>query len=152
DKATALRFVIHIVPDLHMPLHAGKPGDRGANDFKVKWFDAPQNLHWVWDVGMIEKQALSFSEYAERLEGRMQPEQVVEWWEPRPAIWLDESIALRNRIYPTASAEFGNGTMEAPFKLQYLYTYDWNAAMEQRLQQAGIRMAAYLDWVFAEAR
>lgn len=151
DKARALRFVVHIVGDLHQPLHVGKPGDRGGNDVKVKWFDDPvvQNLHWVWDEGMIRKQELSFTEYAARLEARMTAAQVVEWWDVEPDTWMGESAALRDRIYPTPSERDGAGTPEAPFVMRYWYPYEWTPAMELRLQQAGIRIAAYLDWVFA---
>ena len=151
DKARALRFVVHIVGDLHQPLHVGKPGDRGGNDVKVKWFDDPvvQNLHWVWDEGMIRRQELSFSEYAARLEARMTAEQVVAWWNVEPDAWMAESAALRDRIYPTPSERDGAGTPEAPFVMRYWYPYEWTPEMELRLQQSGIRIAAYLDWVFA---
>lgn len=150
DKATALRFVIHIVPDLHMPLHAGKPGDRGGNDFKVLWFDDAENLHWVWDEGIINHQLLSFSEYADRLAARTAPAEVLAWWDPRPATWIDESTALRDRIYPATGGELGLGTVEAPVKLSWSYEWQWRPSLEQRLQQGGVRLAAYLDWVFAE--
>ena len=151
DKARALRFVVHIVGDLHQPLHVGKPGDRGGNDVKVKWFDDPvvQNLHWVWDEGMIRRQELSFSEYAARLEARMTAEQVVAWWNVEPDAWMAESAALRDRIYPTPSERDGAGTPEAPFVMRYWYPYEWTPEMELRLQQSGIRIAAYLNWVFA---
>ena len=151
DKARALRFVVHIVGDLHQPLHVGKPGDRGGNDVKVRWFDDPvvQNLHWVWDEGMIRRQELSFSEYAARLEARMTAEQVVAWWNVEPDAWMAESAALRDRIYPTPSERDGAGTSEAPFVMRYWYPYEWTPEMELRLQQSGIRIAAYLDWVFA---
>ena len=151
DKARALRFVVHIVGDLHQPLHVGKPGDRGGNDVKVKWFDDPvvQNLHWVWDEGMIRRQELSFSEYAARLEARMTAEQVVAWWNVEPDTWMAESAALRDRIYPAPSERDGAGTPEAPFVMRYWYPYEWTPEMELRLQQSGIRTAAYLDWVFA---
>lgn len=151
EKARALRFVIHLVTDLHMPLHVGKPGDRGGNDVKVQWFDEPlpQNLHWVWDEGLILRQQLSYSEYAARLEARMTPAEVISWWDPRPATWLAESAALRDRIYPEPSPEAGLGTEDSPFILRYQYVYDWTPETELRLQQAGIRGAAYLDWVFA---
>jgi len=151
DKALALRFVVHIVGDLHMPLHVGKPGDRGGNDVRILWFDEPQNLHWLWDEGLILHQQLSFSEYAERLRARMTPAQVISWWDARPQTWLAESAALRDRIYPAPSEKAELGTEEAPFNLRYQYAYDWTPDMELRLQQAGIRIAAYLDWVFAAA-
>lgn len=150
DKATALRFVIHIVPDLHMPLHAGKPGDRGANDVKVKWFEAAQNLHWVWDEGIINLQELSFSEYADRLAARTTPAQVLAWWDPRPATWIDESTALRDRIYPPTSAELGLGTVDSPVRLSWSYEWQWRPSLEERLQQGGVRLAAYLEWVFEQ--
>ena len=150
DKATALRFVIHLVPDLHMPLHAGKPGDRGANDVKVLWFDQPENLHWVWDEGIIDHQQLSFTEYADRLAGRTTPEQVLEWWDRRPATWIDESTALRDRIYPAAGPDLGLGTTESPVVLSWSYEWQWRPSVELRLQQGGVRLAAYLDWVFDE--
>lgn len=149
DKALALRFIVHIVGDLHMPIHAGKTGDRGGNDVKVLWFDVPQNLHWVWDEGMIVRQQLSYGEYAARLEARTTPAQVIQWWDPRPATWIDESIVLRDKIYPATGPELGLGTIESPVKLSYAYEWQWRPTMEQRLQQAGVRLAAYLDWVFA---
>ena len=66
------------------------------------------------------------------------------------AIIFDKSeMTFRNKLYPAVTAQYGNGTAEAPFKLEYRYAYDWNDTLEQRLTQAGLRIAAYLDWVFA---
>ncbi len=156
DKALALRFITHIVADLHMPLHVGRPGDRGGNDVRVTWFDEPQTLHWVWDEGIVLRQQLSFSEYAARLADRTTPAEVIAWWDPRPVTWTDESAALRDRIYPAtgpeAGPEAGLGTLESPVVLSWQYNYDWTPAMELRLQQAAIRLAAYLDRVFAADR
>ena len=149
-KARALRFVVHLVPDLHMPLHAGKPGDRGGNDVKVTWFGEAQNLHWVWDEGIINHQFLSYTEYADRLDMRTMPAEVLQWWDPRPATWIDESTALRDRIYPATGGEQGLGTAESPVVLSWDYEWQWRPSLEQRLQQSGLRLAAYLDWVFAE--
>lgn len=149
EKALALRFVVHLVSDLHMPLHAGNGTDRGGNDFIVDWFDVPTNLHWVWDEGMILRQQLSYSEYAERLEARITPNWVIGWWDPNPDTWIAESAELRDRIYPPTGGELGMGTMESPAVLRYRYHWDWMPTVEDRLAQSGIRLAAYLDWVFA---
>ncbi|GGD53870.1 S1/P1 Nuclease [Erythrobacter arachoides] len=151
ERQLALRFVVHIVSDLHMPLHAGRPGDRGGNDVRVDWFGQQTNLHWVWDEGMIQRQQLSFSEYAERLEGRMTPGKVIAWWDADPATWIGESVALRERIYPATGPEAGLGTLEAPVRLGYDYNWQWSPDVEHRLMQSGIRLAAYLDKVFAES-
>lgn len=149
EKALALRFVVHLVSDLHQPLHAGNGTDRGGNDFIVDWFDTPTNLHWVWDEGMILRQQLSFTEYAERLERRIGPEEVIAWWDADPATWVSESATLRDTIYPATGGEAGEGTQESPSILRYSYHWRWMPTTEERLAQSGIRLAAYLDWVFA---
>ena len=152
ERALALRFIVHIVADLHQPLHVGNGTDRGGNDFKVRWFDMaqPTNLHWIWDEGMILRQQLGFTEYATRLARRTTPQQVVAWWDADPVVWMDESAALRDRIYPATGGEMGEGTVESPLMLSWQYNYDWTGTMEQRMQQAGIRLAAYLDKVLAD--
>ena len=55
ERALAVRFIIHIVGDLHQPLHVGNGIDRGGNDTKVTWFGEQSNLHSVWDSGMIDR-------------------------------------------------------------------------------------------------
>jgi hypothetical protein len=54
DKQLALRFVVHLVGDLHQPLHVGKCCDKGGNDVKVTWFGKPTNLHAVWDSALVD--------------------------------------------------------------------------------------------------
>src|SRR5919205_654331 len=62
-KLMYLRLVIHIVGDLHQPLHVSPKGDTGGNDIKVQWFGQTSNLHRVWDEQLIESQELSYTEY-----------------------------------------------------------------------------------------
>ncbi len=56
QRARALRYLLHLVGDIHQPLHgatrctaAHPEGDRGGNDFKVK---GEVNLHSYWDGGV----------------------------------------------------------------------------------------------------
>ena len=151
DRRLALRFIVHIVSDLHLPLHVGDGTDRGGNDVRVTWFGEPQTLHWVWDEGMVVRKQLSATEFAERLSRRTTPDEIVTWWDPRPATWMQESADLRDMIYPETGGEHGEGTPESPVELSWQYDYDWTPAMELRLKQSGYRLAAYLDRVFAEA-
>ena len=138
DKRLALRFSIHIVGDLHQPLHAGRPGDRGGNDVKVSWFGDPTNLHSVWDSGMIDSRQLSHSELASWLVSAITPEQVVAWSSPDPEVWIAESVALRETVYPAGPAP----------KLSYAYAYQHGAELDGRLSRAGVRIAAYLNRLF----
>lgn len=65
-RADALRFVIHFVGDLHMPLHCVSNNDEGGNCVPIDFFgNAPMernpqfesyspNLHAIWDYGIIQ--------------------------------------------------------------------------------------------------
>ena len=136
DKRLALRFIVHIIGDLHQPLHAGGGNDRGGNDVKVTWFGRSTNLHSVWDSAIIEQRSLSYSELAGWLSRSITPEQVIAWNDRSPSVWLRESIALRKTIYPTNP------------DLSWDYAYQHRAELDDRLKHAGIRIAAYLNWVF----
>jgi hypothetical protein len=138
DKRLALRFTVHIIGDLHQPLHAGRPGDRGGNNVKVSWFGAESNLHSVWDSGMIESRGLSHSELAGWLSGAIAPEQIIAWSNPDPEAWVAESVALRETIYPAGVNP----------KLSYGYAYQNASALDGRLSRAGVRIAAYLNRIF----
>ena len=60
-----LKMLIHLVGDLHQPMHVGRAEDRGGNDIKVDWFGKHSNLHRVWDSQMIESYKMSFTELSE---------------------------------------------------------------------------------------
>jgi hypothetical protein len=55
ERRFALRFQVHLVQDLHMPLHVGENHDKGGNALQVRWFDRGSNLHRVWDSGIIDE-------------------------------------------------------------------------------------------------
>jgi hypothetical protein len=136
DKRLALRFIVHIIGDLHQPLHVGGGNDRGGNDFKVTWFGKESNLHSVWDSGLIEQRSLSYSEYTRWLSRKITPEDVVAWNVRDPLVWAAESIALRKTIYP------------ANPQISWDYAYQHRGEIDDRLERAGVRIAAYLNWIF----
>ena len=136
DRQLALRFIVHLVGDLHQPLHAGKPGDRGGNDVKVTWFGRSTNLHAVWDSALVDDQQLSFTELAERLQRHTDSADVIAWWVANPVVWIAESAQIRDRVYPDGS------------ELGYDYVYRHTPTANRRIQQAGVRLAAYLNALF----
>ena len=137
DKQLALRFIIHIVGDLHQPLHAGNGQDKGGNEVHVTFAGRPTNLHAVWDSGLIDDEQLSYSELANWLGARITSADVRAWSTPDPQVWIAESAALRDRIYPQDSS------------LSYRYVFDNKARMEERLERGGVRLAAYLNQLFS---
>lgn len=140
QKQLALRFIIHIIGDLHQPLHAGNGTDRGGNDVKVRFFWEDSNLHRVWDSQMLDRRQLSFSEWTDQLNRKITPEQIKAWHTTDPEVWIAESIAIRDTVYP-----------EDANNMSWQYLYDHLPTAKQRLQQGGIRMALYLNEVFEHA-
>lgn len=136
DKALALRFTVHIIGDLHQPLHAGNGLDRGGNTFTVTFFDKMTNLHGVWDSDLIDHEQLSFTEMTDWLGRTISPENVQEWSDTDPAIWINESALIRDTIYPEDR------------DLRWDYVYAHRDTYRQRLKMAGVRIAAYLNETF----
>jgi len=145
DKQLALRFVVHLVGDLHQPLHVGKCCDKGGNDVKVKWFGRDLNLHSVWDSALVDEEQLSFTELAARLQRHTSSEDVLAWWDINPRDWVSESAQLRETVYPEPNTQ----NPKAPPELSYAYVYKFTPLMEQRLKQAGVRLAAYLNDIYS---
>ncbi len=52
-RASALKYVVHFIGDLHQPLHAGERGDKGGNNVKVTFQGRLTNLHALWDSGLL---------------------------------------------------------------------------------------------------
>ncbi len=138
DKQLALRFTVHLVGDLHQPLHVGNGTDRGGNDVKVTFMGEHTNLHSVWDSKLIEHRQLSYSELAAFLARRITPELREAWATADPNVWMAESAAIRDTIYPA----------EGQTSLSWDYAYRSAPIVDQRLEQAGVRLAAYLNELF----
>jgi len=138
DKHLALSFIVHIIGDLHQPLHAGNGTDRGGNDVKLKFFWQDSNLHRVWDSGLLDKEQLSFSEWAKWLSQKITKEQQKQWQQTQPQVWIAESTKIRDSIYPKED------------ELSWDYKYQHLPIAKKRLQQAGVRIASYLNQVFAQ--
>lgn len=73
QRSDALRMVIHLIGDMHQPLHVSDNDDRGGNDVNVILAGArkpiERNLHEVWDVELVKQELRGVSEerYAEQL-------------------------------------------------------------------------------------
>lgn len=137
EKQESLKYLVHLVGDLHQPLHVGRGDDTGGNAIKVDWFGKPSNLHRVWDSDMIEFQDLSFTELACFL-GKPEKKQIREWQSTSFRDWAYESMTYRNQVY----------NLPADKKLSYKYSYQNFGTVEHRLLQAGIRLAGILNQIY----
>lgn len=136
DKKIALKFLVHLVGDIHQPLHVGRRADQGGNKISVTWMGKPTNLHTVWDSEMIESQQLSFSEFVTFLDPPTS-QQVKQWQAASDLDWVKESFGHRAAVYA-----IGDG------KLSFAYGYTNLPLVKTRLLQAGVRLAGLLNSIF----
>lgn len=136
EQAERLRILIHLVGDIHQPLHVGDRDDRGGNAVVVTWFGVQSNLHRVWDSDMIDDSRLSYTELAESM-ARPSPAEVRSWQKSPVLKWAMESQSYATQVY-----NIGNG------RLAYEYVYVNFPLVRQRLLQAGIRLAGILNDIY----
>lgn len=132
-----LKYLVHLVADIHQPLHVGNGEDRGGNDVKVEFMWEKSNLHRVWDSGLIDYQQLSFSEYT-RWINHTSIEEVKKWQSEGIMIWLEEGISYREGIYDIPENN----------KLLWEYNYAHIATLNERLLKAGVRLAGILNDIY----
>ena len=133
----SLKFLVHLVGDLHQPLHVGGKDDSGGNAVKLQWFGQPTNLHRVWDSDMIEGKDLSFTELAGFL-GEPSNTQVKTWQAGSVRDWAHGMMVFRPQVY----------NIPQDGKLGYRYSYDNFNTVQQLLLESGTRLAGLLNEIY----
>ena len=135
-KLLYLRMLIHIVGDIHQPLHIGRLEDRGGNNIKVLWFRDSANLHQVWDDKLIGLQQLSYTEYATAINHTTKM-QLTELQNEPLGSWLFQSYQLAQKIY---------GDIKTPNQtLDYKYNYNYLGILNEQLLKGGVHLAGLLN-------
>lgn len=139
NKLLALRMLIHIVEDVHQPLHTGHLSDKGGNDVKVMWFNTPTNLHSIWDSQLIDFQQLSYTEYSIWI-NHTTATQRTEWQKAPISQWLFESNQIAAKIYA--------GNKDGDKINVYKYNFEYIGTLNQQLVKGGVRLAGLLNQIF----
>src|SRR5258706_12802756 len=101
QRNESLKWIVHLVGDIHQPLHAANHADRGGNRVEVSFFgerDNPPygslNLHAVWDVPLVRR--LIADRHGERawIAAAVSEAQRAEWSAGSVPDWVAESHAL----------------------------------------------------------
>jgi len=138
DKAFYLKLLVHLIGDLHQPMHVGRKEDRGGNDIQVQWFNHGTNLHRVWDSDMINHFDMTYTELAGNV-NEISKEQVAFLQKGTIVDWANETQTFAVKAY--ASAEVGE-------KLGYNYMYQNFGLVRSQLQKGGVRLAKVLNDLF----
>jgi hypothetical protein len=146
ERVEALKWVVHFVADLHQPLHAADHGDKGGNEVAVAGFGKRANLHRIWDTDFIERDDPDARDLASRLDGRITAAMVRAWTVSTPADWADESHLIARKIgYGMLPTMPSTGAWPEPETIDASYQKAATEAIELRLEQAGIRLAAAVN-------
>ena len=140
QEAINLKVLVHLIGDLHQPLHVGNGTDRGGNDARLEWFGERSNLHRVWDSEMINSKQLSFTELADFIDDGLDETVIEEWQSTHWYDWAMESQSLLDQVYDLPE----NG------RLSYEYMFKNFDAVQLRLLQAGVRMAGVINDIYGE--
>ena len=159
-KSYDLVWVLHLVGDIHQPLHATTrlssalpQGDDGGNKVKLHCTACPSNLHAFWDdaLGVTTKLATPPEEKGLPDEASIRAIIAFAKKVRRPAaaagaksseaVWVQESFTLaQQNVYP-GLADNGDGT----FTLTAAYKKSALALAKKRVALAGVRLANVIN-------
>ncbi|MCF8319358.1 MAG: S1/P1 nuclease [Sphingobacteriaceae bacterium] len=138
QKIMYIRLLVHIIGDVHQPMHTGRAEDKGGNDVKLTWFGKSSNLHSVWDTELVESQQLSYTEYTQAI-NFCSAKQKADWQQAPINAWITETYGMAQTIY--SGVTLGD-------KLSYRYIYDNLNTVNTQLLKGGIRLAGVLNQIF----
>jgi len=146
ERREALAFVVHLVADIHQPLHVGDAKDRGGNRLEVMLPGNAEStdLHWLWDGPLVDHALLGFKDPAAGLALRYKA-QDVPGTDGDPVSWANESHRLVQKIYRALPAG------GPPLQLGPEYLADNASLVRAQLFTAGVRLASLLESALARS-
>jgi hypothetical protein len=139
-KTFYLKVLIHVVGDMHCPMHAGRLSDRGGNQHPIIWFGRETNIHSLWDTHLIESARLwSYSEWAVNLMAGLKPADIAEMQSGTPKEWLLHTVELADYLYKITPQNQDN---------RYIYIYKYAYILDEQLTGAGYRLAHLINTLF----
>lgn len=152
-RRDALKFLVHLVGDIHQPMHAGNRDDLGGNRFQIslrtdiapekyardKYVDGVMgtNLHAVWDYYVLAERGLDLEQYTDTLDALPWQPSTDAGTSSSPEAWAAESCRLidSRKLYPPPQEH----------KMDSRYLDAMRPLAEQRVRQAAYRLAALLN-------
>lgn len=141
-KKFYLKYLVHLVGDLHQPMHTGRYEDYGGSKIRLKFkgrkgVETNTNLHVLWDSNLIDDFKMSFTEWSNHLENKFRKKDIKQ---STILEWTFESHSYARDIYKNTQPNS---------YLSYDYIYKYQPVLEQRLYQAGKRLGNLLNDIFS---
>ena len=143
EQRLALQFLLHLVGDVHQPLHASDAHDEGGNR---KTATGPglhaATLHSQWDTAFVARLGTDDQTVAQQLITKITPANRTQWAAGTPAEWAHESFLL--------AKDHAYGLLPAPtsadhYTLTAEYEHDAAEVVAVQLSKAGVRLAYLLN-------
>lgn len=157
ERNAALKWVVHLVGDLHQPLHAADNHDRGGNEVPVVLAGVRtrgrENLHRVWDNELVT--------LALHTRNRQQPPPDIDalaaearslaadGGQGSPDSWASESNHLARNVAYHFPGFVCDRVPQGIVVLDAAYQQDAEAIVRERVLLAGARLAGLLNQTLA---
>lgn len=139
EEQIRLRMLIHLVGDMHCPMHLGHASDLGGNRVSVRFFGRGTNLHTVWDTSLVEAaHNWSYTEWQREID-RLAKRDRQAVCEGSIEDWFAETVDICGRVYEEIPA----GT-----NLSYDEVARYAPLIEEQLLKGGLRLAAILNSIY----
>ncbi len=146
ERLAALQFLLHLIGDLHQPLHASDDHDRGGNDKRVESAGyRAGNLHQYWDTVFVGRLGENSAAVARALIADISPARERQWRGGTTAAWAMQSFEVARTV---AYGELPKPDAAGRYLLGAEYIRDATAAVRQQLERAGVRLAQVLNTAF----
>ncbi len=141
-RATALKYIVHFVGDIHQPMHVSRAEDKGGNSIQVRYDGEGTNLHNLWDTRLLEHAGLNPQQLAAKFDHVGQAE-IGKWLGDPEILWAWESYQISTQQYGEVEK---NGT-----DIDNAYYKAHMSVIENRIEKAGIRLAGVLNRILDHA-
>jgi hypothetical protein len=149
EKILALKFSLHLIGDLHQPLHTADNKDRGGNDIPVLSGDGaiPTNLHSYWDNHLVQGLGNDSRALGASLNRQITKAKADEWSKGTPTDWAKESFRQAKKVvYNFAGTQqFVDDHGAKGVRLDFVYYNRALPVVRDQLSKAGVRLAAVLN-------
>lgn len=137
----ALKWVVHLVGDLHMPLHSGVNRNGGGAKVRIEGMSlkADATFHTVWDSELLQAALAAWVRSDAALPA-------VPLAADAPTQWMLETrdLALRE-VYGSLPDFSCAGRLPEPFVLDHAYQQRSVATVRLQIERAGLRLAQLLN-------
>ncbi|MGE5219024.1 MAG: S1/P1 nuclease, partial [Chloroflexota bacterium] len=149
ETILALKFLLHLIGDLHQPLHSADNQDRGGNEVPVLYGDpsATTNLHAYWDNPLVQRLGGDPRTIGASLSKRIIKENANQWSKGTPTAWARESFRQAKTVAYnfTGLKRFTDDKGAQGVRFDAGYDRRALTVVREQLSKAGVRLATVLN-------